>query len=616
MQPHGTHESIAWPLLKAHESILMIQDKQSQPVVATSASPLRFTPTTGPLRIWPAVVMLAAFWAFLYVNYNFELAMFARFISRMIAYGLLLLAFLGWWLTRRQIRWRDRLLAVGVVIVISLVAGLLSDASVGPLALFMTALPFVFTVWTLWLLFGRSFSPRAERLGFCAVMAATIGFFALLRWEGLYGNQIPQFAWRWSPTAEERFLATQSAEFATSSPNRPAMAPREWTLQPGDWPEFRGPNRNGVVRDVRFDSDWNTSPPTLLWRLPVGPAWSSMIVVDSFLVTQEQRSEHEAVVCYEAATGNEIWVHAEPERFFEALAGAGPRATPTFADGLIYAMGAKGRLTCLRASDGKLVWSRDVVKEAGGTPPQWGYSTSPLVVDGKVITFAGGDDQQSLVALDARSGEPVWKRPGGAYTYSSPQLLTIHGRRQILIDDNRALRSVNVDDGQVLWERASASEMAMPMLQPLLLTDGQLLLGADPGVVLLHVRNEADTWSAVERWATNRLKPSFNDFVTHNGYIYGLDDGILTCVDLNDGQRVWKRGRYGHGQMLLLAEQALLLILSERGEVVLVSASPDAHNELGRFQAIEGKTWNHPVLAHGRLYVRNSEELAAYELRQ
>jgi outer membrane protein assembly factor BamB len=341
-----------------------------------------------------------------------------------------------------------------------------------------------------------------------------------------------------------------------------------------------------------------------------------MIIVDGFLVTQEQRGEREAIVCYEAATGNEVWEHSDPERFFEALAGAGPRATPTFAEGRIYAMGAKGRLNCVSASDGKPIWSRDVVKEAGATAPQWGYSTSPLVVDGKVITYAGGENEQSLVAYDAKTGEPAWKQPGGTFTYSSPHLLTIHSRRQLLIDDNRSLRSVNADDGAVIWERRSDSEMAMPMLQPLFLAGGQLLLAADPGVVLLQIHHEDGNWSAVERWATNRLKPSFNDFVVHNSHIYGLDDGILTCVDLADGQRVWKRGRYGHGQMLLLAEQGVLLILSERGEAVLVAASPEGHNELGQFQAIESKTWNHPVLAHGRLYVRNSETMAAFELRQ
>jgi outer membrane protein assembly factor BamB len=592
----------------------MLKDTESNPFAATITKNSPVSPAIKKPRIWPAVVILGLFWAFLYANYNLELAMFSRFMSRMISYGVLLLAFLAWWLTRRQIHLRDRLLAVGVVVVVSLGAGLLSHSSVGLTALLMTALPFIFTAWTLWILVGRGLSPRTQRVGFCAAMVATIGFFALLRWEGLYGNQIPQFAWRWTPTAEERFLATRAAE-STTPADRPPIASREWKLQPGDWPEFRGPNRDGVVRDVRLNLDWTTKPPNEMWRRPVGPAWSSMIIVDGFLVTQEQRGEREVIVCYTAATGDQVWVHSDAERFFEALAGAGPRGTPTFADGRIYAMGAKGRLTCLAASDGKPIWSRDVVNESGGTPPQWGYSTSPIVVDGKVITFAGGENEQSVMAYDATSGNPVWKRGGGAYTYSSPHLLTINGQRQILIDDNRALRSLNIDDGAVLWERAAKSEMAMPMLQPLLLADAQLLQAADPGLVLLQLRHADDEWSLTERWASNRLKPAFNDFVVVGDHVYGLDDGILTCVSLVDGQRVWKRGRYGHGQMLLLADQAALLILSEHGEVVLVAASPTGHEELGRFKAIEGKTWNHPVIAHGRLYVRNAEELACYELQ-
>jgi outer membrane protein assembly factor BamB len=592
----------------------MLKDTESNPFAVSITTNPPVSQCIKKLRIWPAVAMLTLFWAFLYANYNFELAMFSRFMSRMIAYGLLLLAFLAWWLTRRQVRLRDRFLAVGFAIVVSLVAGFLSDKSVGPLALFMTALPFIFTVWTLWILVSRNLSPHTQRLGYCAVMVSTVGFFALLRWEGLYGNQIPQFAWRWTPTAEERFLATQEVE-STTPFDQSAIAPRAWKLQPGDWPEFRGPNREGVVRDLRINTDWSADPPKVLWRRPVGPAWSSMIVVDGFLVTQEQHGEREAIVSYDAATGNKVWTHSDPERFFEALAGAGPRATPTFADGHIFAMGAKGRLTCLEASDGKPIWSRDVVKETGGTAPQWGYSTSPLVVDDKVITFAGGVDEQSVVAYDAKTGQPLWKRAGGAYTYSSPHLLTIHGQRQVLVDDSLSLRSLSVDDGGLLWERPAESQMAMPMLQPLLLNGDQLLQAAEPGVVLLQIQHADDKWSLIERWATNRLKPSFNDFVVHGGHIYGLDDGILTCVDLTDGKRIWKRGRYGHGQMLLLAEQRVLLILSERGEVVLVAATAEGHNELGRFQAIEGKTWNHPIIVHGRLYVRNAEEMACYELK-
>jgi outer membrane protein assembly factor BamB len=559
--------------------------------------------------VWPAVVMLAMYWTFLYVHYTYELAMFSRFISRVVVSGVLLIAFLGWWLTRRQIAARDRWLAVGTLILASIAAGLLADSSINPFILFLTAFPIVFTAWTLWLLVTRHSTSAMQRIGLVALTVVATGVFALLRWEGLYGNQVPQFSWRWSPTAEELFLATHDDDA------RATAAPREWTLQPGDWPEFRGPNRDGVVSVGTINADWQTNPPVQLWRQRVGPAWSSMIIVDGFLVTQEQRGDREAVVCYDAATGKELWAQTHDARFFEALAGAGPRSTPTFADGCVYTLGAKGQLSCIAASNGDLLWSRDVMHDAGGNPPQWGYSVSPLVVDGLVIAYGGGEGDQALLAYRADTGEPAWSRAGGTYTYSSPQLISIHGKKQILMHDDHSLVSVNPADGAVLWERANRTQMAMPIPQPRLVMENELLIQSDPGIGRLQVHRDVDEWTTEERWTSNRLKPSFNDFVVHQRHIYGLDDGILTCVDLEGGTRIWKRGRYGHGQLLLLADQGLLLVLAENGEAVLASASPDGHEELGRFQAIEGKSWNHPVISHGRLYVRNAEEMAAYDLQ-
>jgi len=581
---------------------------------STSPTVVPTTRAGRSFRVWPAVVMVALFWAFLYVHYTYEMAMFSRFLSRMIAHGLLLLGFLGWWFTRRQISLRDRFLAVGVWILSSVIAGSLADKTVNIAGLLMFGFPFAFTVWTAWILISRNRPLPVQKLGFCVAMAATTGFFALLRWEGLSGDQVPQFDWRWSPTAEQMFLATRGDDPTAAAAVRPALVSTDWTLQPGDWPEFRGAGRDGVVRGVELGTNWSENPPQLIWRQRVGPAWSSMIVVDGFLVTQEQRGEYESVVCYEAATGKEVWVHTDKGRFFEGLAGAGPRGTPTFSGGRIYALGGKGRLTCLDATNGKPLWSRDVVTEAGAEVPQWGYSVSPLIVDDKVVVFAGGADNQSLLAYNAATGETVWTRPGGKQTYSSPQLFTIHGRRQILIPDNQALRAVGVEDGEPLWALPNSSEIAVPMLQPHLLGAGELLIPADPGIALLEVREQNGQWTADNRWASRALKPDFNDFVVYENHIYGLDDGILCCVDLETGRRLWKKGRYGHGQMLLIEDQGLLLVLSEKGEVALVAVNSERLNELARFQAIKGKTWNHPVVAHGRLYVRNAEEMACYRI--
>jgi outer membrane protein assembly factor BamB len=181
--------------------------------------------------------------------------------------------------------------------------------------------------------------------------------------------------------------------------------------------------------------------------------------------------------------------------------------------------------------------------------------------------------------------------------------------------DNHALFSVNPTDGTLLWQRLTSGELEQPMIQPHVVDDGKILVSSDPGIALIEVNNDNNKWTVSDVWTSTQLKPGFNDFVVHQGHIYGLDDGILCCLDVKTGERLWKKGRYKHGQVLLLADQSVLLVSGEQGEVLLVAASPDRHEELTRFQAIEGKTWNHPVLANGRLFIRNGEEMACYEMQ-
>jgi outer membrane protein assembly factor BamB len=264
------------------------------------------------------------------------------------------------------------------------------------------------------------------------------------------------------------------------------------------------------------------------------------------------------------------------------------------------------------------VWAHDIVADAGLKPldvPQWGYSNSPLVVDGLVVVFAGGE-AKSVLAYHADDGELAWSSAGGKQSYSSPQLVTLEGKRQILMHDSRGMRGIEIADGTVLWEHPSASEETMPILQPHPLADSnELVLVTEAGVELLEVSLENDKWSVESIWRTNQFRANFNDFVTHDGYLYGLDDGIACAIDLATGKRAWKKGRLGFGQVLLLPEQDMLLVSSNKGEFVLVAAKPTAFEEIARFQAIEGKTWNSPVIdGAGRIFVRNGEEFAAFQL--
>jgi outer membrane protein assembly factor BamB len=340
-----------------------------------------------------------------------------------------------------------------------------------------------------------------------------------------------------------------------------------------------------------------------------------MCIVDGRLFTQEQRGGKEAVVCVDAGTGAEVWSHEEDGRFWDTLSSAGPRGTPTFSEGKVYAQGATGTLVCLEAGSGRKVWSRDVLADGGGKLPDWGVSSSPLVTNGVVIVFGAGQGGKGLVGYRADSGEVAWTLDWGVVSYSSAQLATIGGVEQVLFIGDAGLVAVEGATGKKVWEYGAAGQPPRS-LQPCVVDGSRVLvpLGMEAPTDLIEVVRGGEGYSVKKVWTSKNLKPSFNDFVVHVGHVYGFDVAIFSCVELGTGARKWKKGRYGTGQVLLLADQGLLLVLSDQGKVVLVRARADAFEEVGEFQAIEGKTWNHPVVVGGKLYVRNAAEMACFEV--
>ncbi|HEY9282418.1 MAG TPA: PQQ-binding-like beta-propeller repeat protein, partial [Pyrinomonadaceae bacterium] len=383
------------------------------------------------------------------------------------------------------------------------------------------------------------------------------------------------------------------------------------TAGAADWPGFRGPARDGVVRGVRIATDWEARPPVEMWRRPVGPGWSSFAVGGGRLYTQEQRGEQEVVTCYDAASGKPVWTHGDAARFYESNGGAGPRGTPTLQDGRVYTLGATGILNALKADDGAVVWSRNAAADTQTKVPIWGFSGSPLVIDETVVIAAGG----TLAAYDRDSGEPRWTGPKNGCCYSSPHRVTLGGVAQIVLLNGPGVVGVAPADGRVLWQHQLPT--GGRIAQPAQTADGDLLLSVGEGSDLYRVAvaQEGGGWKVAERWTSEGLKPYFSDFVVHEGHAYGIDAGALACIDLADGKRKWAGGSYGSGgQLVLLAEQGVLLLVSEQGELALVGAAPGGFAELARFPAIKGKTWNHPVLAGDLLLVRNAEEMAAFRL--
>jgi outer membrane protein assembly factor BamB len=569
-----------------------------------------------PPRLWFPLVLIASYWAAVIIVDRLEKPYFVAFLFGLITPVVLGLVIAGWWWLNRKIRLGDRLFGFLAVLLGGLVAVPLVHPSVGPFGLLMTGLPVVLTAWTLWMIAVKWAVPGWYRWGTIVVAVVTWGSLMLVRNDGLDGNLRSDLVWRWRPTAEELFVAEREAERKNNA-QTPATVPPSVTTQPGDWTEFRGAERDGVFHGTTIAADWDRNPPKLVWKKRVGPSWSSVIIVDGRLFTQEQHLEKEAVVCYDAATGNEIWCHEDSVRFWESVSGAGPRATPTFVNGRLYTLGATGVLNCLDAATGNLYWTQNIADEAGAKPPQWGYSCSPLVVDGLVIVHAGGDGEKKLLAYRPDAGNLAWTaNAGGGSSYSSPQLATLDGQRQVLMLGDSGLTSVDPASGTILWKAGKSMAGGPRCVQPRVVGPNQLLVGNldVTGTSLIDVKCDGDSWTVMPKWKSDDLKPEFPDFVLHNGYAFGFDLSVFCCIDAKTGKRQWKEGRYGHGQVILLADQSLLVVVSETGEIVLLKADSTMHEELGRFQAIKGKTWSHPVIAHGRLYVRNAEEMACYEV--
>jgi outer membrane protein assembly factor BamB len=574
-------------------------------------------PAQAP-RVWLALLIVALYWAAFFLTNWLEIPIGIRFFSRLGTTALLILCFGVWWLFRRRTPFTEKLAGILFAVVGGLAVAQLGDPSLAlpgrpspyaVLGFLLGTVPIVLTAWALGLLITRSAAPAVRRLGLIVAISLGWGYFTLVRFDGTTGDLTSEMSWRWTPTAEELSLA----EAAGRRPEaRPVGAPA-LTLELGDWPGFRGPNRDGAVRGTRVAADWSTNPPRTVWHHRVGPAWSSVAVVGDRLFTQEQRGEKEAVTCYDAATGDPVWVHEDIARFWEAVSGAGPRATPTFAAGRVYTLGATGVLNCLDAATGSRHWSHDLTVDATAKPPVWGYSGSPLVVAGVVIAFAGGETDRQLLAYRTDTGELAWSAAVGPNSYSSPHPAVINGETQILMLTDRSLSAVDPATGAVRWQHSSPMQGAPISIQPDAVS-GTRYLVPDLGLSLVEVTRDGSNWATARLWQSNGLKPNFNDVVIHDGHAYGFDNRIFGCIDLQTGKRRWKEGRYGHGQVLLLADQGLLLVMSESGEAVLLTASPERHEERGRFQAVHGKTWNHPVIAQGRLYVRNAEEMACYEV--
>ena len=358
---------------------------------------------------------------------------------------------------------------------------------------------------------------------------------------------------------------------------------------------------------------WPPQGPPRLWRKPLGGGYASFVFGNGKAFTIEQRRENEVVVAYDLKTGREVWSHSWKEAFSEAMGGDGPRATPTWDEGRIYALGAAGELRCLDGESGSRIWSKNILQENGAENLQWGMAAAPLVLGDALIVLPGGPSGKSVVAYDKRTGASLWSALDDKQAYVSPMLVTLAGQRQILIVT--ATRAVGLTlEGKLLWEYPWSTEYDINASQPVIVDADRFILSAGygHGAAMVRVSKAGAGFTATRVWENTRMKNKFSSSVLHNGYIYGLDEAILACVDAGTGELKWKGGRYGYGQIMLAGNN--VIVAAEDGDVALVRATPEKHDEIVRFSAIEGKTWNHPAISQGILLVRNATEMAAFRV--
>jgi outer membrane protein assembly factor BamB len=465
-------------------------------------------------------------------------------------------------------------------------------------------IPVALVLLLLWLLFLSGFRWRIRLASLGVVALLVVGLTQLVRFDGTAdGTGRVRLAWKWA--------AKKGVTGALRLSGRAGATADTGAGSPG----FLGQDRRGAIAQSQWEKDWKAHPPKPLWRQPVGLGWSSFAVDGSKVLTQEQRGDEELVVCYEIVSGQAIWAHTNHARFSEPLGGDGPRATPTIASGRVYALGATGILDCLDENTGRLIWSRDTLKENGLPNLLWAKSCSPLLVEELVVVSGGMTNVDTLLAYRNEDGSPAWRAGKDKASYSSPLVATLAGKRQIVSLNAGSVTGHDIKDGHILWEYPWGTDKWPKCAQPVALDGERLFVSAGYGLgcVLLQLKcDPKDSMSVSEVWKSRSMKSQFSNMVVRDGFLYGLDDGILACVDLASGGRKWKGGRYGHGQVLLVDD--MLLVQTEPGAIVLVDANPSQYREVAKLDALSSKTWNAPAIAGEFLLTRNDQEAVCYRL--
>lgn len=381
----------------------------------------------------------------------------------------------------------------------------------------------------------------------------------------------------------------------------------------GNWPQWRGPNRDGISKETGLLKQWPAEGPPLVWKaVAVGRGYSSMALANGRLFTMGLRADREYVIAFDVATGKEVWATPHGTAYRDSR-GDGPRGTPTVDGNNLYALGGNGDLSCLDAKTGRIVWAINVLTKFGGENTNWGISESPLVIDEKLLINAGGPGA-SIVALNKKDGSLIWKSQSDKAGYSSGMPVQIGNTMQVVFFTHQRAVGLDLKDGKLLWEYARPANDTANVATPVV-RGNRVFISSDYGTGAGLVEIKADG-KAQEVYFTKDMRNHHSSSILIGDYLYGFSSGILTAMRFDTGEVAWRDRSVGKGS--LVYADGNLYALSENGVVGLIEATPAGYREKGRFRIQQDSlpTWTHPIIAGGRLYLRDQDTIYAYDVRE
>jgi outer membrane protein assembly factor BamB len=381
----------------------------------------------------------------------------------------------------------------------------------------------------------------------------------------------------------------------------------------GDWPQFRGPHRDGVSPEVNLLRSWPAGGPRRLWQVPIGEGYSHLTVAGGRIYTLFGANGGEQLAAFDAGNGHQLWIVKIDAELVNDQ-GNGPRSTPTFDAGTLYVQSAQGQLDAVNAANGKVLWHHDLRGEFGAVVPTWGMASSPLVEGNLLLVAVGGARGHAAMAFDKHSGRVAWAALDDKPGYASPIAITAAGTRQAIFFTGSAIAGLAAADGRLLWRIPWQTDYDVNAATPLFVAPDSLFVssGYDTGAALFRIAGGAGKMTAEPVWKSRVLKNQFSSTVLAGDYLYGFDNGTFKCVAARTGEERWKHRGLGHGSVILA--DGMLLVLSESGKLALVEATPEDYRERASFQALDGRCWTGPSLADGKLYLRNGEAMEAFDI--